>query len=114
MIFILLQVFLANAVFTLGIALFEIPTGVLADTQGRWVSLLLSLAILCMGTLGYAGTAYIGGGILLFGLMSVIVGLGCTLYSGVMKAWLVNTLQETGYSGRLDSVFARGSIVSGV
>lgn len=108
------QVFLANAVFTASMAVFEIPTGVLADTLGRRVSFLLSLATLCVGTLGYVGAAYLGGGILLFGLMSAILGLGYTFYSGAMEAWLVDALKDTGYGGKLDSVFARGSIVSGV
>jgi MFS family permease len=107
------QVFLANAVFTGSMALFEIPTGVLADTRGRRVSFLLSVAILFVGTLGYVGAAWVGGGILLFSIMSVILGLGYTFYSGAMEAWLVDALKDTGYTGKLDSVFARGSIVSG-
>ena len=107
------QVFLANAVFTGSMALFEIPTGVLADTRGRRVSFLLSVAILFVGTIGYVGAARIGGGILLFSIMSVILGLGYTFYSGAMEAWLVDALKDTDYTGELDRVFARGSIVSG-
>ena len=109
----LFQVFLANAVFTGSMALFEIPTGVLADTRGRRASFLLSVAILFIGTLGYVGVASVGGGVLLFSLMSVLLGLGYTFYSGAMEAWLVDALKDTGYTGQLDRVFARGSIVSG-
>ncbi|HEY3140233.1 MAG TPA: hypothetical protein VGJ86_03845 [Acidimicrobiales bacterium] len=38
------QVFVANAAFTAGMVLFEIPTGVVADTSGRRRSFLLSAA----------------------------------------------------------------------
>jgi len=106
-------VFVANAVFTGSMALFEIPTGVLADTRGRRTSFLLSVAVVLIGTLGYVGAAAAGGSLLLFSLMSVILGLGYTFYSGAVEAWLVDALNATGYVGQLDQVFARGSIVSG-
>jgi len=107
------EVFLANSIFTGSMALFEIPTGVLADTRGRRISFLLSVAVVLIGTLGYVGAATMGGGLLLFGLMSVILGLGYTFYSGATEAWLVDALRATGYTGKLDQVFARGSMVSG-
>src|SRR6266508_6851880 len=47
------QVFVANSAFTVGTILFEIPTGVVADTAGRRRSFLLSAATLMIGTLGY-------------------------------------------------------------
>ncbi len=107
------EVFIANAVFTGSMALFEIPTGVLADTRGRRASFLLSVAIVLLGTLGYVGVAAIGGGLLLFCLMSVVLGLGYTFYSGAVEAWLVDALEATGYVGQLDRVFATSSMVSG-
>jgi MFS family permease len=106
-------VFIANAVFTGSMAFFELPTGVLADTRGRRISFLLSVAIVLIGTLGYVGAAGVGGSLLLFCLMSVVLGLGYTFYSGAVEAWLVDALKATGYSGQLDQVFALGSIVSG-
>jgi MFS family permease len=109
----ILGVFVANAVFTGSMALFEIPTGVLADTRGRRTSFLLSVAVVLLGTLGYVGTSAAGGSLLLFSLMSVVLGLGFTFYSGAVEAWLVDALNATGYAGQLDQVFARGSIVSG-
>lgn len=107
------EVFLANAVFTGSMALFEIPTGVLADTRGRRTSFLLSVAVLLLGTLGYVGVAAAGGGLAAFGLMSVVLGLGYTFYSGATEAWLVDALKATGYRGGLDHVFTRSAIVSG-
>ena len=109
----ILGVFIANAVFTGSMAVFEIPTGVLADTRGRRTSFLLSVAVVLVGTLGYVGVATTGGSLLLFCVMSVVLGLGYTFYSGAVEAWLVDALKATGYSGQLDRVFARGSMVSG-
>lgn len=109
----LFEVFIANAVFTGAMAVFEIPTGVLADTRGRRVSFLLSLAVILAGTLGYVGVAALQGGLWWFIVMSVVLGLGYTFYSGAMEAWLVDALDASGYEGKLDQVFARSSMVSG-
>jgi MFS family permease len=109
----IMGVFIANAVFTGGMALFEIPTGVFADTRGRRASFLLSVVTLLIGTLGYVAAGAAGGSLLLFCLMSVVLGLGYTFYSGAVEAWLVDALKATGYSGQLDQVFAHGAVVSG-
>ncbi|MDX1416614.1 MAG: MFS transporter [Candidatus Promineifilaceae bacterium] len=108
------QVFFANAIFTGAMALFEIPTGVLADTRGRRVSFLLSIAVLVVGTLGYVAAAQFGGGLWLFGFMSIILGLGYTFYSGAMEAWLVDALNASGFHGELDDIFARGWMITAV
>jgi MFS family permease len=108
------EVFVANAAFTAAMALFEIPTGVVADTRGRRVSFLLSEATLAVGTLAYVGVAAIHGGLLLFCLAGVILGLGYTFYSGAVEAWLVDALKATGYQHELDGVFARASIVASI
>lgn len=108
------EVFLANAAFTAAMALFEVPTGVVADTRGRRVSFLLSEATLAVGTLAYVGVAAIHGGLLLFCLSGVILGLGYTFYSGAVEAWLVDALKATGYQHELDKVFARASIVASI
>ena len=49
----LMQAFMANAVFTGSMALFEVPTGIVADTRGRRLSFLLSVSLLLAGTLAY-------------------------------------------------------------
>ncbi len=108
------EVFVANAAFTAAMALFEVPTGVVADTLGRRVSFLLSEATLAAGTLAYVGVAAIHGGLLLFCLAGVILGLGYTFYSGAVEAWLVDALKATGYQHELDGVFAKASIVASV
>lgn len=108
------EVFIANAVFTAAMALFEIPTGVVADTRGRRASFLLSASVLAVGTLAYVGVAAVDGGLLLFCLAGVILGLGYTFYSGAVEAWLVDALKAAGYTQALDGVFARSSIVSSI
>jgi MFS family permease len=108
------EVFIANAAFTAAMALFEIPTGVVADTRGRRASFLLSEITLAVGTLAYVGVAAVEGGLLLFSLAGVILGLGYTFYSGAVEAWLVDALKATGHRGELDAVFARASMVSSI
>jgi MFS family permease len=107
------QVFIANAAFTAGMVIFEIPTGVVADTSGRRRSFLLSAATLLVSTLAYVAIAAVGGGLALFVAASLLLGLGFSFYSGAVEAWLVDALKATGYQGQLDQVFARGEMVSG-
>jgi MFS family permease len=107
------QVFVANAAYTAGMVIFEIPTGVVADTTGRRRSFLLSTVTLAAGTLAYVGIAAAGGGLVLFVIASLVLGLGFSFYSGAVEAWVVDALRATGYEGELDHVFARGSMVSG-
>src|SRR3990170_2846072 len=105
------EVFVANAAFTAAMALFEVPTGVVADTRGRRISFLLSASVLAVGTLAYVGVAAIGGGVVMFSLAGVILGLGFTFYSGAVEAWLVDALRSVDYPGDLDRVFARSQSV---
>jgi MFS family permease len=107
------KVFLANAAFTAGMVLFEVPTGVLADTAGRRASFLWSVGVLSLTTVGYVLVARFGGGVIAFAVVSVVMGLGFTFYSGAVEAWLVDALQHSGFRGELDRIFARGSMVSG-
>ena len=107
------EVFIANGAFSIGTVLFEIPTGVVADTIGRRMSFLLSLIVLASATLAYVALAQVGAGVVAFSLVSVALGLGYTFYSGAMEAWLVDGVRALGYDGGLDGVFSRGQIVGG-
>ena len=62
--------------------IFEIPTGVVADTVGRRASFLLSTVVLLAGTLAYVWIAAAGGGLVPFLAASVVLGLGFTLLLG--------------------------------
>ncbi len=105
------EVFIANSAFSVGTVLFEIPTGVVADTIGRRISFLLSLVVLAATTLAYVGLAQVGGGLIAFSAVSVFMGLGFTFYSGAMEAWLVDGVRFLGYTGGLDQVFARSQTI---
>jgi MFS family permease len=110
----LMQAFLANAIFTGSMALFEVPTGIVADTRGRRLSFLLSVALLTVGTLAYVAVGMFGGGMAGIVAASVVLGLGFTFYSGAVEAWLVDALQATGFSEPVDRVLARGSAISSI
>jgi len=107
------EVFVANGTFTAGMVLFEIPTGVVADTRGRRLSFLLSLTVLAITTLAYLGLAQAEAGVIPFAIVSAFMGLGFTFYSGAVEAWLVDALAVTDYDGELDPVFARGQMATG-
>jgi MFS family permease len=108
------EVFIANAFFTVGMVLFEIPTGVIADTLGRRVSFLLSAIVLMLATLGYVMGSLIDAGLTWFVVFSIFLGLGFTFYSGAVEAWLVDALKATHYEGELDHVFARSAQITGL
>jgi len=107
------QAFLANAFFTAGQVLFEIPTGIIADTLGRRVSYLLGCCTLAISTLLYLWMWQIHGPFWGWAASSVLLGLGFTFFSGALEAWLVDALHATGFKGSLDSVFAKGQIAGG-
>ncbi len=105
--------FAANAFFTLGQVIFEVPTGVVADTMGRRISYLLGAATLFVATLLYLWMWSIEGPFWGWALSSVLLGLGFTFFSGATEAWLVDGLAATGYRGSLDAAFAKGQIAEG-
>jgi MFS family permease len=105
--------FAANAAFTAGQVLFEIPTGVVADTRGRRFSFLLSAATLLVGTVAYVSLAAIGAAFIWWVVASVVLGLGFTFYSGAVEAWFVDALAAAGVPTDLDPYFARAAQVFG-
>lgn len=107
-------VFVVNAVFSAGMVLFEIPTGVIADTLGRRASYLLSVVVLAFTTVLYVICAEVEAGPWVFGVVSLFMGLGFTFYSGALEAWLVDALRSVGVDGDLDHVFARSAQVTGL
>ena len=108
----LFQVMLANAAFTFGSMVFEIPTGVVADTLGRRVSLLLCLATLFVTTLAYLGLAWIHAGLWPFVGVSILLGLGFTFYTGAADAWLVDAMNHVAPGTPLEPIFSRGQMAT--
>jgi MFS family permease len=109
-----LQAFAANAFFTAGMVLFEVPTGIVADTIGRRFSYLLGIVTLTVSTLLYVYLWQVEASFLWWAVVSVMLGLGFTFFSGAVEAWLVDALTATGFTGQLESVFGRGQIMSGI
>jgi MFS family permease len=107
------EAFAANAFFSVGQVLFEVPTGVVADTRGRRFSFLLGAATLLVSTLLYLYMWQTGAPFVGWALASVLLGLGFTFFSGATEAWLVDALVATGYTGNLESVFGRATSVGG-
>src|SRR5688572_33210753 len=94
------EAFGANAFFTAGLVLFEIPTGVLADTRGRRTSYLLGTLTLTVSTLLYLMMWRISAPFWAWALASALLGLGFTFFSGAVEAWLVDALNFTGFDGK--------------
>jgi len=107
------QVMLVNAAFSAGQVLFEVPTGVVADTIGRKASYLLGIGTLLIATLLYVASAEYGWGIWAFVGASVLLGFGFTCQTGAVDAWLVDALNYLKYEGLHEQVFARAGMVSG-
>ena len=108
------QAFAANAFFTVGMVLFEVPTGVFADTRGRRASYLVGTLTLIVSTLIYLYLWSASAPFWAWALTSMFLGLGFTFFSGAVEAWLVDALKATGFEGKLESVFARGQIADGI
>jgi MFS family permease len=107
------QAFAVNAFYTLGEVVFEVPTGVVADTRGRRLSFLLGAGTLLIGTLLYLAMWQVHAGLVAWAIASILLGLGFTFFSGATTAWLVDALGATGYEGPLESILARAQVVSG-
>ena len=109
-----LEAFAANAFFTAGMVLFEVPTGVVADSWGRRTSFLLGTITLAVSTFLYYLLWQMSAPFLWWAVVSVLLGLGFTFFSGAVEAWLVDALRFSGYEGGLETVLGRGQMVSGV
>jgi MFS family permease len=107
------EAFAANAFFTVGQVIFEVPTGVVADTRGRRLSFLLGAATLLASTLFYLFMWQIEAPFWGWAISSILLGLGFTFFSGATEAWLVDALNATGFTGDLERVFGRAQTIGG-
>lgn len=108
------EAFAANAFFTLGQVVFEVPTGVVADVRGRKLSFLLGAGTLFLSTLVYLYMWQVSAPFWAWAIASAFIGLGFTFFSGAVEAWLVDALNFHGYTGALDSVFAKAQVAGGI
>ena len=108
------EAFAANGFFALGQVIFEVPTGVVADTRGRRFSFLLGAATLLVSTLLYMLMWGWHAPFWAWAAASALLGLGFTFFSGATEAWLVDALRATHFEGSLEEVFGQAQTVSGV
>lgn len=108
------EAFAANAFFTAGMVIFEIPTGVVADTVGRKASYLLGTVTLSLTTALYWMLWLWHAPFVWWAIVSVLLGLGFTFFSGAVDAWLVDALTFARFTGSLETVFGRGLVVTGI
>src|ERR687890_1130048 len=107
------EAFAANAFFTVGMVIFEVPTGVVADTWGRRTSYVLGAGTLLLSTLLYLLMWRTHAPLWGWAVASILLGLGFTFFSGATQAWLVDALAFAGVKEKLEAVLARGQVVGG-
>src|SRR5207245_6506841 len=93
--------------------IFEVPTGVVADTAGRRLSYLLGTVTLAASTLLYVLLWRIHAPFWQWAVVSVLIGVGFTFFSGAVAAWLVDAVKAAGVAGGLEGVVGRGGVGSG-
>ncbi|MGB8658142.1 MAG: MFS transporter [Candidatus Zixiibacteriota bacterium] len=101
----LFQIGLLAAVFEASILLFEIPTGLVADVFGRRMSVILSAVVSFISGLVFILFPFLGA----FIVAEIVGGLGETLRSGALEAWLVDTLKHEGQEDSIKHAFAQGT-----
>jgi MFS family permease len=107
------EAFAANACFTAGMVIFEIPTGVVADHWGRRASFLCGTLTLAVTTALYVLLWQVRSSFAWWALVSALIGLGFTFFSGATDAWLVDALSASRFGGHLEGVFSRGQVIAG-
>ena len=97
------RMFTLEAIFSIAMIVFEIPTGVVADRRGRKISL-------------FWGSLFFGAGFLLFGITysypvlvvaEIICAFGMTMLSGADRAILYDLLKESGDEDKAAAVMSR-------
>lgn len=108
----LLQVMLVGALLTVVAMLFEVPTGVVADTLGRKTSFVISIGLLTVSTGLFVAAGRLEWGLVGFAWAHALLAVGWAFYSGAVDAWLVDALDHHGWDGPKDPVFARGGMAT--
>jgi DHA3 family tetracycline resistance protein-like MFS transporter len=98
------QLVLVGTVLEGTILLFELPTGVVADTYGRRLSVIIAMFVLGLAFLLEGALPFVAGIL----LAEAVRGLGHTFESGALDAWLADELGED----RVGSAYARAGQVA--
>lgn len=101
----LLQIGIVSMIFELSMAIFEIPTGFIADKFGRRKSIIASLSFFVL-----TGFIYLLAKDLKLILVAVILrGIGYTLMSGAFEAWAYDKLKHLGKEQHSQDMFVISS-----
>ncbi|MBT3622010.1 MAG: MFS transporter [Flavobacteriales bacterium] len=87
----LTEVMLLQGIYSLSVALFEIPSGYIADIFGRKQTIVFSTILSFIGYLVFS----FYGGFYAFAIAQILVGIGGSLMSGSDSALIYDTLLET-------------------
>ena len=101
----LFQIALLAAIFEASILIFEMPTGLVADTYGRKISVILSALVSVISGIFFIFFPILFG----FIIAEILNGLGETLRSGALEAWLVDSLKHEGKEEKIKYAFAQGT-----
>jgi MFS family permease len=101
----LFQIALLASIFEASILIFEMPTGLVADIYGRKISVALSTFVSFVSGILFIFFPFLFG----FIIAEILSGLGETLRSGALEAWLVDSLKHEGKEGKVKYAFAQGT-----
>ncbi len=101
----LFQIALLAAIFEASILIFEMPTGLVADTYGRKISVILSALLSFISGIFFIFFPFLFG----FIIAEILNGLGETLRSGALEAWLVDSLKYENREEKIKHAFAQGT-----
>ena len=104
-----LELVLAGTALEVAYFVFEIPTGVVADTYGRRLSTILG--VLGLG-LGFVATGFAGGVVLVLGA-AAFMGFTWTFKSGAEDAWITDEVGPE-HAGRSFQVGAQAARIGGL
>ncbi len=104
----ILQCHLVLATFFIGMFVFEVPTGAIADLLGRRISFVLSCLLRGAAFVLYA----FADGFADCLIAETIDALGQTLASGALDAWAVDGLRHEGNTASADRFFARSQMIA--
>jgi MFS family permease len=101
----LFQIALLAAIFEASILVFEMPTGLVADTYGRKISVILSALFSLISGIFFIFFPFLFG----FIIAEILNGLGETFRSGALEAWLVDSLRHENREEKVKHAFAQGT-----
>lgn len=104
------QVFIIQAAFSIGIVLFEIPSGYLADVLGRKKSIILGYLFVFL----WATVYRLAGWFLLFLLAELLRWIGSSFVSWADSALLYDTLLQTKKEDQFKKIEGRNSSIGSV